>query len=273
MLINKLLLIVTNLNFLKKAKEVGVNTFLFPLKNFCVGYELTFSLNEIQEENSFLYINRVLDNDDIENLKKIITELPSNIKGICFEDLGLIPILKDYELTKILFSHHLTTNYKSINYYLDYVDSVVISTDITENEIHEIKKRSNQKLSLFSFGMIPIMYSRRTLLTNYFIFYNKDVLNQIDITEKIKNKSFRLYENEYGTVIYLNKFYHNFKMVDDDILYHIVNPLYLDYSKFRDLINLLSRDYTVLDDLELPLTEGFLNTKTIFKLPPKEEEK
>lgn len=269
MIKNKAVLLVTNKSFIDKSKEVGINTFLFPFKGYSVGFETTFSLNEINEDNSYLYINRALENKDIDELKEIFKNINSNIKGIYFEDLGLIPVLENTNLKKILFAHHLTTNYKSINYYLEYVDSLVISTDITEEEMKEILVKSNKKLGIFSFGLIPLMYSRRTLLTNFNNFYKREKNNEEVVTEPVTKERFKFIENEYGTVAYLNKYYNNLKMEDYKICFYLINPLDLREEDFDELLKSLeeNKEPEFKDAL---ITEGFLHKKTIAKLPPKE---
>ena len=48
-MLNKVLYIVTDLNIIDKLKKVGVTNFLFPLKDFCVGFNNTFTLDEIED--------------------------------------------------------------------------------------------------------------------------------------------------------------------------------------------------------------------------------
>ena len=95
---NKDIILQTDdLEIIKKAKEVGITTFLFPISSFTVGFEKTYNLKDIKEE-AFLLINRNLTNSDVDNLKSLLKDLPNNIKGIVFEDLALINILKDSNL-------------------------------------------------------------------------------------------------------------------------------------------------------------------------------
>lgn len=254
------IIIVTNDNIIKKAKEVGVTTFLFPFRNYCVGFDNYYSFEDIKEENSYLYINRILTNEDIDRLKELIKVLPSNIKGVFFQDIGIINILKDTSLKSILFSHHLTTNYESINNYLKYIDSVVLSTDITIDEMKDIIDKANKKVCIYKFGMVPIMYSRRTLVTNFKEFYKVD--KSIDIIkEPINNKHFKIVENEYGTVIYPYKYYFNNELNDKDLLFNIINPYNLTEEEVNNLFS---------EKMTMDIFPGFLHTKTIYKLPPKE---
>ena len=269
MIKNKTVLLVSNKSFIKSAKEVGINTFLFPFKGYSVGFDCTFELDDIKEENSYLYINRALENKDINELKEIFKNVNNNIKGIYFEDLGLIPVLENTNLKKILFAHHLTTNYKSINYYLEYVDSLVISTDITEEEIKEILDNTNKPLGIFSFGMIPLMYSRRKLLSNFNEFYERDNKNSEVVLEPMTKEKFKFVENEFGTVCYLNKYYNNLNFRNDNVAFYLINPLDLSENDLGLVLDSFLNDKELkLNDTNL--TEGFLHKKTIAKLPPKE---
>ena len=50
---NKILYIVNNINLVGDLKKVSINNFLFPLKDFCVGFNDTYTLDEI-EENQYI---------------------------------------------------------------------------------------------------------------------------------------------------------------------------------------------------------------------------
>ena len=81
------ILLIDNKEYIEKAKEVGINTFLFPFKGYAFGFNNYFELSEINEENSYLYINRNLDCNDIDKLKVVFKNIKSNIKGVFFEDI------------------------------------------------------------------------------------------------------------------------------------------------------------------------------------------
>ena len=132
---NKLLILVQNKSLIKKVKEVDKATFLFPLEGYSVGYPQTFKMDEIDEYGAYVLVNRLLDESSITSFKEIVSNFPKNIKGIVFEDLGLIDLVKDLDITKILWQNHLNASYLSLNGFLKYVDSVMVSTDITIEEI------------------------------------------------------------------------------------------------------------------------------------------
>ena len=199
----------------------------------------------------------MLENSDIDKLKQILSN-NNQIKGIVFDDLGLIEVLKDINIEKILLLNHLATNYESINYYLDYVDSVVVSIDITELEIKEILKNAKKKLVLNVFGLNNLMYSKRKLLSNYQKHYNLDNNNEIDA--HINDYYFHIFENEWGTTFYSKKYYNATKLIGlENVLYYWYNPVFLDCEKIKNIV--LNNDLSGID-----YDDGFLNKKTIYKL-------
>ena len=188
---NNTLLLVNNLEIVDSLKDRENISFVFPLEGYVVGFPDTFKLNDIPL-GGFLLVNRIMDNKTLEDFKELLNNLPTNIKGIIFDDIGVLNILLELKLNliKILFLNHLNCNYESINAYLNYVDSVVVSSDITFEEIDEILEKAIKPVVLYTFGYINIMYSRRTLLTNYNKNYNKSVNNKAQIEEDISNLIF-----------------------------------------------------------------------------------
>ena len=165
---------INNLDDINKYKKAGITTFLFALKNYSIGYEKAFNIDEINSvnEKKYVLISQILDNNKIDSLKLVIKDL--NVDGFIFEDIGLINILKDINKDKILFMNHFNCNYKSINEWLNYVDSVFVSNELTYDEIKEITKNVNKKIILHVFGYNQIMYSKRKLFTNYYDYNNSE---------------------------------------------------------------------------------------------------
>ena len=93
-MISKIILTIDDLKYIDDYREVGITTFLFPLKDYSVGYN-TYTLDEINSinvSNKYILLNRVLDCKDIDNLKEVLKNL-KDIKGIVFEDIGLIELV------------------------------------------------------------------------------------------------------------------------------------------------------------------------------------
>ena len=110
-----------------------------------------------------------------------------------FDDLGLILVLKDLNVPKILMLTHLGNSLRGITKYLEYVDTVMISTDLAYEEIAYILNNTPKPLVLFTFGLVPLMYSRRTLLTNYALNAKTPIPKKI--TSHINEKYLHIVEN------------------------------------------------------------------------------
>ena len=258
------MLVIDNLDYLDDYRKVGVSTFLFPLKDFCVGYN-EFSLEEIKNvkvSNKYVLVNRVLDCKGIDEFKKIINDL-SDIKGIVFEDIGVYQSLKDLdtEIELILFQNHFNCNSESINFWLDRVDSVVVSNELTYEELKYITENANKEVILHIYGYNQAMYSRRKLLTNFsqeFQLVNK---KQNIIEDKATHIKFRVFENDYGTVMYSDKIFNGNRLTNlDNIKHFLVNSMMVSH---KDLISFLKDVNRPLNDSE---DEGFLDKETIYKL-------
>lgn len=238
---NKNLVLITSdtlVNKIKEDKESNI-TFLFPITGFTVGIPYTFKLEDIKEEG-FIYLNRLLDKKGIEDFKQLLKKIPSNIKGIVFEDIGILNILMENKskLFKILYLSHMNCNEKSVNAYLEYVDSVVISTDITKDETKEILVKSKKTLVVFAFGYVPIMYSRRTLLTNYNKHFKSNVANAVMLKETMSNNKLKLWENEWGTVIYPELPFNNLSLKNEEnILYNYINTTFMSDEEILGILN------------------------------------
>ncbi len=236
---NNYLLLVTTKTIISKLKEESNITFLFPLKDFTVGFPHPFSLKEIKAEHAYLYLNRLLDNEGIAHFKKLLKTLPANIEGIVFDDIGILQVLKttSNNLKTILFSNHLNCNFESINAYLDDVDSVVISPDITIRETKEILRASKKPLVVYTFGHVNIMYSRRLLITNYNAYFQKNVPLISDLTNDLK-EHFKILENEYGTVIYTALPFNGLSYLNEaNIKYHLINTLFLSDEQILAILH------------------------------------
>lgn len=215
---NKVILTINALDDQKYYEKLGFHNFAFPLKNFCVGMPNSFLITEIPE-NGYLFINRILDNTGIDELKKLLKE--PHFKGIIFDDLGILELIKDLKIEKILYLSHFNTNSESIKIYLEYVDSVIVSTDITKEEIVKINEQFTGQLTLFILGLIPSMYSRRKLLDNYSKFHHIPKKNPLLISNTSQN--FLVYENDYGTIFYHYPFFNGLELMNLNAKYYFVN--------------------------------------------------
>lgn len=244
------LVTVTNKDY--KALMGENITLAFPLKGFCVGYEYYFDIEEI---NDYVLINRILNDDELDELEVILKN--SKIKGILFDDLGIIDIVSKLEIKKILILDHIANNVKSVNYFLDYVDSVVVSSDLEESEIRNIVSKAKKPVVIYVFGLKGLMYSRRSLVSNYEKYHHleeKEILNT-----SIDGKCFKAIDSEFGTKFYAYPYYDGTSLLNlDNIYYFWYDPILLDIKNIKEVL--------VGNLIDVETSKIFLTKKTVYKV-------
>jgi len=258
---DKILINIENLNEIEEYKKIGYNNFLFAVCDFSIGYK-AFTLSELKDLNcnKFLLINRIFNNEDVDKFKEIINDL-LYFDGIIFEDIAVYNILKNTNINLIWNQTHFATNTSSINYWLDLVNSAVISNELTKEEVKDIINDTNKPLVLNVFGKNPIMYSRRTLLTNFNKNFNLSDNKEVILRENITNNDFLAIESDKGTFILNNNYFNLLSYLnefnDNNILYYLIYPNGLNST---DIIDVINGKYIENSD------DGFMNKKTIYKL-------
>lgn len=256
----KILLNVSRIEDLERYKTLGIEHFLFPLKGYSIGYE-EFDLKEIEDSKvkAYLLINRILDDDDIDRFLELL--LPSNVIGLVIEDIGLYYALKNSSHEMILFQNHLNNNSMTINFWLEYFDSLMISTDITLKEIERILTEARKPLVLNVLSYPMIMYSRRHLVTNYCIKHGINEKKSLDIVESKDALSLKLEESPYGTAVFDDDLFDMRKealsLDDKNIRFYYVDTHFLEVD---EVISLLTNTD------EISGTKGFLYKKTVYKI-------
>ena len=231
-------------------------------------YELSLDIDDIIEIASTtdkkicIAINKMIHNSDLELVKEVLSKIKnSKVSGILFYDLGVFNLIKKLDIDKelILSQEHLNASTKSnLFYYNKGIKSSYITSDITFDEIRKIKENTKMNIYYTVYGYLPIFYSRRYLLTNYFKYINKEMK---DDTYYIFNNELRymIKEYNYGTIIYsplINLINEIDKIKDIDNL--VIDLSYTDNIAVIDkFINNENMDNTYI---------GFFNKKTIYKL-------
>ena len=199
-----------------------------------------------------------MDTKSIEELRLRKDEL-AKFKGIIFEDLGVYNILRDLEIELIWFQNHFTINNESMRFWLSRVDSAVIGNEITSSEIESIIENASKPLVLNVLGKNQIMYSRRTLLSNFNKYNNLDNYNDMTLDVHGTKDEFFARENELGTVIYNNEYFNYLEFAEslneDKIKFYLIMNLDLNPNDLEEILNGKSFG-----------NDGFLNKKTVYKM-------
>lgn len=265
---NNIIVVPNKKEDIPKILKKDIKGLIIGLKDLSA-YNLELDLEEIitiadnTNKKIIIAINRMLHNKDIEKVKPILNKIKNtNISSILFYDLGILKLAKDININKelIIGQEHLNASINTNNfYYKNGVNSTYITSDITKEELQEIK--SNTPLSIYYtvYGKLQIFYSRRKLLTSYFEYIKKDMK---DNTYYIydKDKKYTIVEREYGTIIYspLVNLINNISILND------IN-LVIDMS-LEDNINIIDKFINNEKETNKNIYEGFYNTKTIYKV-------
>lgn len=256
------------------------NSFIIGLKDFSINYqeytidEIRSLINDYPNIELFISMNKNIFNSDLNELENSLIELSKlNIKGILFYDLSIVSLVKKHKLNISLVwaQEHMTTNYNTCNYYYNKgIEYVSLSSEITVEEIKEIKEKSNIKLLSYFFGYPDVSFTKRKLLTNYFLYNNLDKKSDwYTISSDDDNKYF-IKESKLGTRILYGKvmngikpFYELINTVD----YGIFNEELMEHDVFikgLDIFKKLKDNIITLDDANNKIMELVNSIDTIF---------
>ena len=251
-------LIIPNKKELDLYIKHNFNTFILPLDEYSIGFNVYYSLEEINslslKHNIYVIMNKFL-HRNIEDFRRIYKDFNKNIKFIV-EDIGLTDIIDKERL--VLYENHILSNYKAINFLESIgIKNVVINNDLTIDELLEIQEKTNSNLYYFYIGKNSLMYSRRNLVSNYNKYYNLDNTNSYKLIEKVSKKTLDIYEERDGSVVYFDKIFCASKYIDKLNMNLIINFTNIDvvsekitleeYDK-TNLCDLIDSDYYFLEN-------------------------
>ena len=277
-----LILIPNSIDDIKNLHK-KVDGFILPIKDLSVNYNYYIDIDEldnifstVKDKDMFISLNKNMHNKDLENLKKVLIKLENyNIKGIIYYDVALVRLKKELNLKNDLVwaAEHLVNNYGTINYWYDEgVNYAYLSSEITKNEILEIKKNSKAKLMMNIFGYVPIFTSKRNLVNNYLETFDKEKVSNIYYMYK-EGITYPLMDTKNGTTAYSGFVLNGIKEYFDlDLDYYVINSFLIDdieaildiFSEVNE--NNLEKCYQKLNNIIGNMDDGFLHKETIYKV-------
>ena len=280
---SKILTIPSSFEEIEKTKE-KTDGFIIGIKDMCVNTNFLIDieelnlLNKFNDKDIFISLNKNIHNKDLNIVKNILIKLNDyNIKGVLYYDVGILNIYNSLDLNYDLVwsQEHLTTNYNTINFWNSFgVKYTYISSDITEEEIIEISKKSNSKLMVTLFGYLPMFVSKRHIVKNYLEYFKLNDDSKINYMEK-EGKIYPIIDNNIGTQVYSNNILNGIKSkLNLDVEYIILNSFNIDLDKFINIIDMfkiVNKDNVdeyndKINNMFTNVDEGFLNTKTIYRV-------
>lgn len=267
------------------------NSFIIGLKNFSINYlelridEIKDLLHKYPDINLFVSINKNIFNDELPSLENALLALSSlPISGLFFYDLSLLSLCQklNVSIPLVLNQTHMVTSYSNCNYYYDKgVSYAYLSSDITKDEIIEIKEHTKMKLMVLFMGYPAVSHSKRHLVSNYFKYKNIPDNKEYHTFKTKDSENYIIKEDDKGTVILYGNILNGAKYLEDlsdYIEYGILDENLIDHALFIKVLSLYkelleTKDKALLLKINTLIGEDtvFFDKKTFYKVKRNEK--
>lgn len=266
----KLIVSANSLEHLKELVMKSVDGVILSIENLSVNSAFYVDVSVIDEINFngkevFVSLNKLMHNGDLTLLRDVLLKLKFKDVRILFYDMAVYQIAKEFDMVSklVIYQEHLNTSIGSNKTYYDLgIRGSFISSDITYQELMEIKKNTKMQVMFLGYGYAPIFYSRRYLLSNYLEYINEDKgSNYKIISDNVVE--WPINEEQYGTTIYTEDKINLINYLDelDEIDYIVMNSVLIDKVEFDMMVDkFINREK--VNNCYL----GFFNKKTIYKV-------
>ena len=268
---SKLIVTVNSLDHLSKLVDKDIYGVMLYIDKLSVNSSFYIDINDIKDidlkdKKLFVVINKLMHNNDLDMVREVLLKLVDMDVKILFYDMAVYNISKELGIIDklVIYQDHLNASIQSNNFYYNLgITGSYISSDITGNELLEIKDNTKMEVYFTGYGYIPIFYSRRYLIKNYLKFINKeDLIGECSIINDM-GVEYPIEEEEYGTTIYSDKPVNLINYIDmlDNVDYLVLNSNKVLNDEFNMIVDkFINKDK--MDDCYL----GFFDKKTIFKV-------
>ena len=247
--------------------------YVLGINDFSYLFGKTYSIDEIKKivenTNKEIYVsfNRIIFNEELNLYKKVLLEADNiGLKGIIVGDIAALT----YKLKTnvILDQMHLNNNYYTINhYYNNGVNGIMLTNDITKEEINEIRNNTNITLYKEIFGYPHLSTSRRYLISNYLEYFKiNNKSSYYEIKEDNSDNYYKVIEDEFGCHILADRPI-NLLGVNLNVDYLIINGLFIE--NIKEVVDIfVNNDVNKKEYLndKYNCTQGFIDKKTIYKV-------
>lgn len=212
----KLVLEAINKSIIKKYHCSTIWGYIVSIEGFSLDGAKNFSISElielidlIKKYNLKVIVNiaRLFHEDELILLDQTIKDLPvEKIDYFMYSDFGVYQILENLGLKNktLLYSLTYLTNVHDVKLYQELNGSVIISNQITSDELIKIANNAYENKFIMGFGKATIFYSRRPLLSNYFKYrgLKKDpTLTSYTLKEEYRDHKYHIIQNSHDTRI------------------------------------------------------------------------
>ena len=220
---------------------------------------------DFKDKEVFVSLNKLMHNGDLDYLRTVLSKLRDKCVRIMFYDMAVYNIAKEYDMVDklVICQDHLNASVLSNKFYLNRgIKSSYVTSDITKDELLEIKDKSGMEIFFLGYGYAPIFYSRRYLISNYLKYIDEAEGNDYEIVSDT-GRVYPICEEEFGTTVYTEKPINLINHLDElsNIDYLVLKSNKIDDLEFNKMVdNFINREH--VDDDYI----GFFNTKTIYRV-------
>ena len=272
--------IVSELKDLCLLENTKVDGWIVNVFGLSCYYDHLYSLEEIESivdiahrQNQKVYVNakKIIHEQDIDKVTYLVKELEKiGIDYYIYGDVAFLEIVGNLQINDKLIYQVATymTNKYDINEMLKDNNSVVVSTELSLEEMKEIINDTPKELYLHAFGYYPIFHSRRELISNYLIYRNReiDLEANYDVVEELRKTHYPIEQNENGMIVYLDGAYN---LTEELVFFENATAILLskfisleDYQKVLEVYT-NNGNYQELENLNIVLSKGLLYEQSI----------
>lgn len=278
-----------------KLKEAGASSILVGMPFFSVRAVSHFSNEEMKmvrkitkehQLNLYVLMNRFFVEEEIEALKTQLLFLKElEVDAIYYTDMGVFEEARNLGMEQLLIYNPdtLLTNHNDVQSYLDLgIQMCTLAKEITLENMVKIAQNVKGQMEVIVHGRLNMMHSKRTLLTNYMKFLNKDYdvkeNYSLYLKEENREEHMPIVEDEHGTHVYTGFTLCSFEEVEDLIKAGIRNlRIESMFMEIEEIVEIIKDYHKVIKDpaggrkmyqkymKEYPhenITKGFLYKKT-----------
>lgn len=263
-----------------------VDGMILGIQNLSVNLPFYIELEDLKkiktDKKIFIMLNKNMHNKDLEPLKNALLELENyGIAGVFYYDASVVELKNKLNLSYPLIwsQEHLTTNAMTCNFWKNYqVSGAYLSSEITLEEIKEIRKNTEISLFINVFGYLPMFDSKRHLVKNYLEYFQFQHEGELYFLEKEGNR-YPIIDDEQGTTVYSSYILNAIEEIPlfekIGIDYVVFNSFLIDSNHFKSILEkiktmTLNNQKEVIKNVNLlckyNVDKGFLYKETVYKV-------
>lgn len=273
-----------------------VDAYLFGIDGLSVNFERYMTLEELipiisfLKENGkevFLSLNKNMHHRDLTLLEETLTACCGlAIDGIFYYDASVVMMKQEgiFDLPLIWSQEHLATNYDTCLFWKkEGVSKVLVSSEITLDEIMTMEKKCDMDLIVPIFGYLPMFASKRNLVHNYLERFS---ISSDERFHWIKKEGYQypIINDHTGTQVYsshiLNGMNEMLTLKEAGVSYFLFNSFHIKTDTMMEVLkqyqtvtreNVLEKEELLDTLLEGNTDKGFFYKETVFRVKRNEK--